>query len=588
MKSKDGVRLSNGSPFGIKAVSIRRRTVPIARRLLHLLLVCVLLNATLMPQRPVHAQAEYVWAGSATTMEIVVALEGALGVGPGAAAATYHAMMTTIFNSAGGFFTAIGATMPAALSNPVNFNSFIAGESAVSALFREFLVINIELFAKSYQGSNLAGAIAHGSAWTEAAWMQAITEYGARTSPALARNDMHLLRAFAAGALVVVGALLAGGGGFLSSTAAIETNALEEAIAIKASESDAFFAAAKWLTQRIDEGRVELLPNLTEGRALEVLMANLGAGRGAFVGILRPRPCPDISGQWSGELVVRKVRGADRSVVGTTKCLTASDFRLTQTPGSCLVTLKTEGQTLKGHFTRRETRTLDGRSYDVDAVTFTNQSPNTRGFASLEIYGQGAGTQAGDLVVQIELPSAGAMVNSGGILRRGGTTGTSCIEAQGVDKTRQGCSPEKIAGTYKAGWGPIKCKPADRGVECCYGSSCKWSLHLNVTGSGKKLEGQWDHNDGRTGPVEFVLNDRCELSSGKFGYEPGKLTRGWAVYGKSGAEREKEAECEEFCVEWVCGITGTVCARLGNSCNGAVRRDTRGGNFCGKGCKTEC
>jgi len=113
-------------------------------------------------------------------------------------------------------------------------------------------------------------------------------------------------------------------------------------------------------------------------------------------------------------------------------------------------------------------------------------------------------------------------------------TGTDVGMAESVafDKHQQACSPEEIAGTYKASWGPIKCKPTGAALECCYSSNCKWTLRLALANGGIMLEGLWDHNDGRTGPVEFKVNDRCELSSGAYGYEPGKLTRGWPVDSK--------------------------------------------------------
>jgi hypothetical protein len=152
-----------------------------------------------------------------------------------------------------------------------------------------------------------------------------------------------------------------------------------------------------------------------------------------------------------------------------------------------------------------------------------------------------------------------------------------------------GCSPTQIAGTYRASYGPIHCK-AGEGLECSYGGSGQWSLHLRLalSSDGQKLEGTWDHNDGRTGPVEFGLNERCELSSGRYGYKAGQLTVGWSVSGKSQKEVADSNKCKSFCVEWACGITGTGCAKIGNSCDGDTRRDTSGGNFCGKGCKQAC
>lgn len=114
------------------------------------------------------------------------------------------------------------------------------------------------------------------------------------------------------------------------------------------------------------------------------------------------------------------------------------------------------------------------------------------------------------------------------------TTDADPVKAESVafDKSRQAYSPLEIAGTYQAGWGPIKCTPAGAGLECCYGSNSNWSLRLALANGGRMLEGIWDHNDGRTGPVQFNLNERCELTSGMYGSVPGKLTTGWSVYSK--------------------------------------------------------
>jgi hypothetical protein len=150
------------------------------------------------------------------------------------------------------------------------------------------------------------------------------------------------------------------------------------------------------------------------------------------------------------------------------------------------------------------------------------------------------------------------------------------------------CSPQRLSGTYSASYGPLECEPRDAGLECCYSANCRWNLHLSVSDDGKKVEGTWDHNDGTTGPVEFGLTEDCELSSGRFGYEAGKLTRGWSVTSKTVPKSDEPEKCESFCIEWVCGVTGSACAKIGNSCDGDTRRDTTGGNICGKGCKQAC
>jgi hypothetical protein len=98
------------------------------------------------------------------------------------------------------------------------------------------------------------------------------------------------------------------------------------------------------------------------------------------------------------------------------------------------------------------------------------------------------------------------------------------------------CSSGEIAGVYKAAWGPIKCNSSGEGLECCYGSRCKWSLRLAIAEDGKSVEGSWDHNDGRTGPAQFALDDGCNLASGKYGYKAGKLTNQWSVSSKVSGE----------------------------------------------------
>lgn len=98
------------------------------------------------------------------------------------------------------------------------------------------------------------------------------------------------------------------------------------------------------------------------------------------------------------------------------------------------------------------------------------------------------------------------------------------------------CDIGQIAGTYDADWGPIYCE-AGKKMECTYGQKTDdrpegvWSLHLSLNSLGDELLGEWDHNDGKTGPVKFSVAE-CDIVGGKFGYEPDTYTKSWSVRGR--------------------------------------------------------
>ena len=103
----------------------------------------------------------------------------------------------------------------------------------------------------------------------------------------------------------------------------------------------------------------------------------------------------------------------------------------------------------------------------------------------------------------------------------------------------------RVAGSYDADWGGIRCEPPSGGkVECKYSEKDRWSLHLHFEdkkvddGRNKtvardgKLVGRWDHNDGKTGAVEFDLNACGEITGGMYGHDPKPAEKIWNVRSK--------------------------------------------------------
>ena len=101
------------------------------------------------------------------------------------------------------------------------------------------------------------------------------------------------------------------------------------------------------------------------------------------------------------------------------------------------------------------------------------------------------------------------------------------------------CPTDRIAGDYKADWKNIYCKVGGEGLECAYGGPSKkrpkgqWALHLRLNYLRNEFVGEWDHLDGRTGPVKFGI-EGCDLTSGSFGYWKSKGARAWPVHGRLG------------------------------------------------------
>lgn len=111
--------------------------------------------------------------------------------------------------------------------------------------------------------------------------------------------------------------------------------------------------------------------------------------------------------------------------------------------------------------------------------------------------------------------------------------------AAGVQTTDAGVTDcrgrlSDAAGVYEAAWGPLTCTAAGDNLRCYYHSHQKWSLDLSLEGP-NTLTGEWSHNgyrgDSRTGAAEFSLDERCQLSSGAYGYGDVANTF-WRVGGK--------------------------------------------------------
>ncbi len=354
-------------------------------------------------------------------------------------------------------------------------------------------------------------------------------------------------RALGKGATQIMIGLGRLGGAFDAASAAAQLNEYYKAI-MKArdlntsdADADAAFARAQEIAnQLIEAGVLGAIIEANPAAALAFGTWILTRHGGQW--ILENTETGQIINRIAGELADRHVSAWDRAGDWWTGKDKEREEHVRSLCGKFMKAVREQRVSLRGSFTVKDVCDAIGRGDTIsDMIAAASVSPE-----------------------EIEEPSSGL-------------TGPSAV-----------CTPQRVSGTYSAAWGPIKCNPNGAGLRCCYGSGCKWTLQLELSGNGRKLEGNWDHNDGQQGPVEFGLNENCELSSGRYGYKAGQLTSGWSVTGKSRVAQTKPKQCESFCVEWVCGVTGSACAKLGNSCSGDTKRDTRGGNLCGKGCQRTC
>lgn len=103
-----------------------------------------------------------------------------------------------------------------------------------------------------------------------------------------------------------------------------------------------------------------------------------------------------------------------------------------------------------------------------------------------------------------------------------------------IDKAGGDCTGKlgNAVGKYEADWGPIMCSGGGSNLSCKYSTKGKWSLSLDLSPDGRFVAGHWSHGGKKSGPVWFALNAKCQLTDGKFGYEPNKYTKDWKVKNK--------------------------------------------------------
>ena len=97
---------------------------------------------------------------------------------------------------------------------------------------------------------------------------------------------------------------------------------------------------------------------------------------------------------------------------------------------------------------------------------------------------------------------------------------------------RERCSLDAIAGTYKTSHGPLVCKAAGAGLQCCYGGACERRVELAFDESDGNLVGTWIYPNGTWGPVIFPISSQCALQSGRWGSAGRNPDRAWGVAGR--------------------------------------------------------
>jgi len=167
---------------------------------------------------------------------------------------------------------------------------------------------------------------------------------------------------------------------------------------VKAAEDAAFGNALLLMSKSLSEGKLKLLPGVTQQNAAEKIKENLEVGRKPFLNVFEPRPCPDINGDWVGDLYVKDVQGSSSIQEGSKRPVT---FIISVK--DCLVTLKFNNSQISGEFGPGETLTSNvgpttTRAENDEAVLRDDATGNLSR-AVLVIYGLVSGSLQGKMTI---------------------------------------------------------------------------------------------------------------------------------------------------------------------------------------------
>lgn len=187
---------------------------------------------------------------------------------------------------------------------------------------------------------------------------------------------------------------------------------------VKAAEDAAFGNALVLMAKKLSEGKLKLLPGVTQQNAAEKIRENLEVGRKPFLNVFEPRPCPDINGDWVGDLYVKEVKGNSNIQEGSKRLVT---FAISVK--DCLVTLKFNTSQISGEFSPGETLASNvgptTTRAERDEAVLRDDATGNLSRAVLVIYGLGSGSLQGKMTIEIEqLTAQGVTIVSGGMFSK--------------------------------------------------------------------------------------------------------------------------------------------------------------------------
>ena len=187
---------------------------------------------------------------------------------------------------------------------------------------------------------------------------------------------------------------------------------------VKAAEDAAFGNALLLMAKSLSEGKLKFLPGVTQQNAAEKIKENLEVGRKPFLNVFEPRPCPDINGDWVGDLYVKDVQGNSNIQEGSKRPVT---FIISVK--DCLVTLKFNNSQISGEFSPGETLTSNvgptTTRAEKDEAVLRDDATGNLSRAVLVIYGLGSGSLQGKMTIEIEQrTSQGVTIVSGGMFSK--------------------------------------------------------------------------------------------------------------------------------------------------------------------------
>lgn len=198
-----------------------------------------------------------------------------------------------------------------------------------------------------------------------------------------------------------------------------ETAVLER----RADDAERYATTLQLILERVRSSQVRPIRNLTLTQMVNQVQINLGLGNPPFQGVFEPRPCPDVSGAWEGELTIRHLsRPVPNLEEGRSRPVRGPAFTLVQEPNSCDVTLQFNTSTVAGYFEGYEQRQTQRGSQEIHYILLASNPQGNVTNVHIEYYGRETESPlpsspfAGQINVVMEQQYNGATIESAGIL----------------------------------------------------------------------------------------------------------------------------------------------------------------------------